>query len=131
MANGGISGIGQRKPRLRRDWKLAREKVDREGHCRACGVAGHLEAAHVLNRRHDIGGVNERNILVVPDRIVPLCRRCHEKDHRGELEWLPLLSRAEQVQAVADVGLEGAMQRLSPGYNPRTVGFIKSKLVDG
>jgi 5-methylcytosine-specific restriction endonuclease McrA len=121
--NGGISGIGQRKPRLRRDWRAAREKVDREGCCRACGVAGHLEAAHVIGRRHDydIGSANERNILVLPERIVPLCRRCHEKDHRGELEWLPILSRAEQVQAVADVGLEGAMQRLSPGYNPRAV----------
>jgi 5-methylcytosine-specific restriction endonuclease McrA len=113
-------GLGKKKPRLRRNWEAAREKVDREAMCRACGRTGTLEAAHVLDRSHDLDG-HERNVLVLPERIVPLCRRCHEKDHRGELEWLPILSRAEQVQAVADVGLEGAMQRLSPGYNPRRV----------
>jgi 5-methylcytosine-specific restriction endonuclease McrA len=118
-----VSSLGKKKPRLRRDWRLAREKVDREGHCRACGVVGPLEAAHVIGRRHDydLGSANERNILVVPDRIVPLCRRCHQLQHRNELEMVPLLSRAEEVQAVADVGLEGAMQRLSPGYNPRRI----------
>jgi 5-methylcytosine-specific restriction endonuclease McrA len=116
-----VPGLGKRKPRLRRDWRAAREKIEREGHCRACGRTGTLEAAHILSRRHDydIASANARNILVLPDRIVPLCRTCHERDHRGELEWLPLLSRAEEVQAVADVGIEGAMQRLSPGYNPR------------
>ena len=120
MANGGISGIGQRKPRLRRDWRAAREKVDREGTCRACGVAGPLEAAHVIGRSHDITD-HEREILVVPERIVPLAAAAIELQHRNELEMVPLLSRAEQVQAVADVGLEGAMQRLSPGYNPRRI----------
>ena len=91
--------------------------------CRACGRNGHLEAAHVIGREHDDRNIvgKTRLILVLPDRIIPLCRTCHESQHRNELEMVPLLSRAEQVQAVADVGIEGAMQRLSPGYNPRAV----------
>jgi hypothetical protein len=123
MSGMSVPGLGKKQPRLRRDWSLAREKVEREGTCRACGAVGHLEAAHVIGRQHDfdLGSANSRNVLVVPDRIIPLCRACHEKQHRNELEVVPLLSRAEQVQAVADVGLEGAMQRLSPGYNPRRI----------
>lgn len=117
-----VPGLGKKKPRLRRDWRLAREKCDFEGQCRACGRTGHIEAAHVIGRERDYDlSRNERNIVVVPDRILPLCRDCHEKQHRNELEMVPLLSRAEQVQAVADVGIEGAMQRLSPGYNPRAM----------
>lgn len=127
---GGISGIGSRKPRITRSWVAAREKVDLEGMCRNCSTPYRLEAAHVIGRTHDgdppVRDEDWSPFDVHPDRIIPLCgpatdsTTCHGKQHAGCLEMLPLLTREEQVQAVADVGsISRAMQLLSPSANPR------------
>lgn len=102
----------------KRLWHLAREKVEFEGCCRLCGQTGDLQAAHVLGREHDRkdGG---RVLIVNPDRIVPLggdfgCD-CHGKYDRHEVDLLPALTLAEELQAVRDAGgLELARRRLAP-----------------
>lgn len=146
MTPGGISGIGARRPRIRRDWRLARAKVDAAGCCRNCGRTSDLEAAHVIGREHDadppVGGRGAlyddgskfwawREYLVVPERIIPLCADCHRGpngQHAKRLDVLPLLTVAEQVQAVADAGgIVSAKLLLSPG--PRIPGEGKPPAV--
>lgn len=117
----------------RRDWSDARAKVAREGCCRACGSTWQLEAAHVVGREHDGKGTfsdydesrgQPRPRLgkrwVLPLRIIPLCAGCHRKEHRHELDTLPLLTLDEQLQAVADCGgIEQARVRLAPSQYAR------------
>jgi hypothetical protein len=125
-----VSSLGKKKPRLRRDWTLARSKCDAEGGCRNCGFP-RVEAAHIIGREHDSkpplrGGVFAHPGYVVnPDRIIPLCRECHQGpqgQHAGRLDLLPLLTLDEQLQAVADAGsITQALAKLSPEHNPRRV----------
>ena len=124
---GGISGIGQRRPRITRSWTAAREKVELEGVCRNCGTPNALESAHVIGREHDadfpVRNEDWSPYDVAPDRIIPLCYDCHQGpngQHSGRLEVLRLLTLPEQIQAVADAGgISRAMQLLSPSANPR------------
>jgi hypothetical protein len=106
---------------MKRDWAEARAKVDLEGRCRNCGKRTGLEAAHVLAREYDrYHPVRDEGDWtpgqVHPDRIIPLCRHCHhDLQHGGKLDTLRLLTEAEQVQAVADVGsIERARSLLIP-----------------
>jgi 5-methylcytosine-specific restriction endonuclease McrA len=88
-----------------RDMAAARKKVAVEGACRACGTTHDLDPAHVIPRsRVTVGGEDLRN-------IVPLCRRCHDAQHAGRLELLPLLRRDEQAYVVELVGLGEAYRR--------------------
>lgn len=126
---GGISGIGQRRPKITRDWTLAREKVDLEGRCRNCGSTDRLEAAHIVGRNHDFSfPVRNEDWSpgdVAPDRIVPLCNLCHQGPtgvHARRLDLLPLLTEPEQVQAVADCGsISQAYTLLMPSESMRRV----------
>lgn len=115
----------------RRDWTLARAKVDGEGVCRVCRTSHRVEAAHITGRTHDredgleylaltAGG----KLLINPDRIVPLCgpatdlNTCHGKYDAHRLDLLPHLHLEEVLQAVADSasgrsnGFETARQRM-------------------
>lgn len=88
----------------RRDWTLCREKVEREGSCRNCGDTQGLQAAHTI-RRSQGGGQSE-------DSVIPLCVHCHAMEHAGALDLLPLLTRAEELEAVRVVGLSRAYRML-------------------
>jgi 5-methylcytosine-specific restriction endonuclease McrA len=91
---------------VKRDWKAARAKVDRENACRVCGIGGRLESAHVVPR--SLGGGQSE------DSIVPLCPD-HHRDYDGRrLDLLPHLTHDEQAEAVRVLGLERARRRLSP-----------------
>lgn len=93
----------------KRDWSLARAKVELEGRCRVCHRP-FPDAAHVIPRsqvhpRHD----DDNN-------IVPLCREHHDKYDRGELDLLPYLTKPEQANAVLLVGIDRALWRLTGGH---------------
>lgn len=127
---GGISGVGMRKPRINRDWTEARAKVEREGCCRSCGHDQVLEAAHVLGREYDdkkpLRPTSRwRPFHVAPDRIIPLCNACHQGpngQHAKRLDTLPLLTEIEQAQAVVDAGgIYPALTLLMPSENPKRV----------
>lgn len=88
--------------------KLIHQKLADEGRCRCCGVP---ESVHGLDPAHTIpkslGGKNTY------DSVIPLCRACHDAQHRREIELLPLLNREEQVEAVRAVGLARAWRYLT------------------
>ena len=93
---------------VRRGWKLARAKVDREGKCRVCGSTRILQAAHVMGRRFD------DEVEVNPDETVPLCIDCHARyDSARDLDLLPYLTRSEQAAAVLLAGIESARRRIT------------------
>lgn len=75
--------------------------------CRNCGSRQNIDAAHVIAR--SLGGKN------LPASVIGLCRRCHEAQHRGALELLPLMTVEEQVEAVRVVGLARAYRYLTRG----------------
>ena len=90
---------------MKRDWKAARRKVEREGRCRNCGSPYDLESAHLIPR--SLGGkMNE-------DSVIPLCAFCHRQQHAGHLELLPLMTREEQVEATRAVGIARAYRYLT------------------
>lgn len=113
---------------MKRDWSSARQKVVDEGtRCRVCKRTLRVEAAHIIGREHDrdsrnglVWGHDADACFVRPDRIVPLCgpatdlNTCHGKYDAHRLDLLPHLTREEEAQAVADVGLEAARMRLCP-----------------
>lgn len=130
VAGAELRGLGfgpaksRRKPKKRserpRDWTLAIAKKEEEGDvCRVCGAPG-TECAHILGRKFDQPvSPGARTLLVLPDRIVPLCgefaNRCHQRYDAKELDLLPYLTAAEQAQAVLDAGSMGlALTRISP-----------------
>jgi hypothetical protein len=94
----------------RRDWKLARAKVDREGECRVCHTPEDLQAAHTVGREHDPDNGRVRDI-----DIVPLCIRCHAEYDGRRLNLIPYLSMHEQAAAVEHLGIDRAIRRLSSG----------------
>jgi hypothetical protein len=89
---------------------------------------GPLEAAHIIGRDRD--GVpplvlGQRDFwkpnLVVPNRIVPLCRKHHRAYDAHELDLLGYLTAEEEAQAVLDAGsIESARRRLCPSEYRRT-----------
>lgn len=93
-------GIKRGQPR--RIWEDARAKLNAEGACRLCGSERALQAAHVIGRIHD--EPRGKLLYVKPERIIPLCPRDHAAYDRHEADILPVLTTAEQVQAVADTG---------------------------
>ncbi len=105
-----------------RDWSLAVAKKEEEGRCRVCNAPAmwDLECAHILGRKYDQPiSPNSKTLLVIPDRIVPLCgvrgHSCHQRYDAHELDLLPYLTTAEQAQAVLDAGSIGrALKRISP-----------------
>lgn len=92
----------------RRDWKLARAKVDAEGECRVCNRGDGLEAAHVIGRVHDPADGKVR-----PVDVIPLCGACHRNYDGRNLDLLPYLTHDEQAAAVGHLGIIGALRRIS------------------
>lgn len=89
---------------MKRDWGLAREKVEEEGCCRYCGKVN-PDAAHIVPR--SLGGTQSKA------SIVPLCRGCHIQYDQGKLDLLGCLQLDEQLEAVQTLGsLERAYFRL-------------------
>lgn len=88
--------------------KPIRQKVADEGRCRSCGTP---DSIHPLDPAHTIpkslGG------KATYDSVIPLCRACHDAQHRGEVDLLSLMTREEQVGAVRAVGLARAYRYLA------------------
>lgn len=112
-----------------RDWSRTRAKVDAEAACRAGGLVliegippceGDLEAAHIGFRRLD-GAKAGFMVVVRPDRIVPLCHAHHLLYDAHELDLSPVLYRTELALAVLDLGLVGAVIRVTGGADLETV----------
>jgi hypothetical protein len=84
---------------MKRDWSGPRAKCDASV-CRSCGTTGRLDAAHIISR--SIKGHANNGA----DNCVPLCRSCHEAQHRGELKLIAsgLLTTEEQAAAVLSAG---------------------------
>ncbi len=108
--------------RLRRDWRDAIRKIEREARCRVCGETRDLEAAHIIGRVADplvVGPRGGESRYVHPDAIVPLCggftdNFCHGAYDRREIDLLPYLHIHEQVRAVEDAGgILSALKRIS------------------
>lgn len=99
-------GLGGMSPT--RDWTRARQKVDAEGACRACGTTHGLQAAHIVPRSRVSAGAGRGED---PRNIVPLCVDCHADEHNGRLELLPLLTLPEQGYIAELVGIEEARRR--------------------
>lgn len=107
----------QKRSEPKRDWTLARAKVELEGACRYCHVEyKHLEAAHLIGRKHDEPHPDgTKRIWVNPDRIIPLCAEHHRLFDAHQLDLIGYLSLEEQLRAVSDCGsLEIARRRLAP-----------------
>lgn len=100
-----------------RDWSDV--DIDRDDPCRWCGETGRTERAHIAGRRFDRkleNGVRKVN----PDSVLALCREHHRAYDHHELDLLPVLTLAEQVQAVIDLGgIEAARIRLAPSEYPK------------
>lgn len=111
-----------------RDWSLARDKLTYEGsRCRVCKSQNMVQCAHVIGREQDKhptvrsqqGPGEWKPYEVAPDRIVPLCKRCHDDYDAHRLDLLPYLSLWEVLQAVTDSstdrsnGLENARIRIT------------------
>lgn len=114
---------------MKRSWTDARAKLLAEGgRCRVCRSNRNVQASHVIGRTHDrepplrwdgdpFGWAEP--YPVHPDRIVPLCERCHKDydEHRRDL--LPYLLVDEELQAVSDAGsLHAAWMRVSGQREP-------------
>lgn len=95
---------------MARNWKAAREKVVREGECRLCAERLGLEAAHVVPRSLG-GGMSELD-------VIPLCPSCHRSVDAGEVDFLHILTYAEQAEAVRILGIERAHRRFCPTAYP-------------
>ena len=115
------------KPRIRRDWHLALDKVHGEGRCRACGRQDvKLEAAHLAGREYD----RRSGYVVLPERVIPLCgpvgdaRSCHAiydgpASQRKMLGLIEKLEPEEVEQMVSDLGSLGlAWRRLTGEVMP-------------
>lgn len=104
---------------MRRDWTLARKKVDSEGKCRYCrSMVRNLEAAHLIGREADEKPETGKTIKVNPDSIVPLCgpfgdsNSCHTLYDHHSLDILPYLTLQEEMQAVKDASrLSGSKRK--------------------
>ena len=109
---------------VRRDWKDARAKIEREGRCRVCGHSRDVETAHVISRERDpvlVGPNGGEYRYVHPDSVVPLCGGFSEENHHGlydahALDLLPYLTQDEQERAVEDAGgIIAALNRVTGG----------------
>lgn len=99
---------------VKRSWVLARAKVDEEGVCRVCGVANHLEAAHVIGQAKADRMDDTGKVVVNPDDILPLCSTCHRAFDSRKLDLLPFIYVHEQSRAVQVAGgIMAALRRIS------------------
>lgn len=99
-----------------RYWDAAREKVEREGRCRACGTQFMLQFAHTVGRAHDqVVDLEDGSRILYVDPLdgIPLCIDCHAKYDQRKLSILEHLNEAEQARAVEHLGILRALHRLT------------------
>ena len=113
----------------------AREKIEREGVCRVCGLGGpeRLDAAHVWDR--SLGGPQFEDA----DAVVPLCssikgagrNACHDLYDAHRLDLLPYLTTDEQVALVRYAGsIERARGRAMGAALERRLGARRRTAVE-
>ena len=76
--------------------------------CLVCNASARIDPAHLVPR--SLGGCDDALC------VVALCRSCHRRYDRGELDLVAYLEpahRAEAAHAVAHMGLAGALRRIS------------------
>ena len=76
--------------------------------CLVCRAATRIDPAHLVPR--GVGGCDDALC------VVALCRCCHRRYDRGELDLVAYLEphhRAEAAHAVEHIGLAGALRRIS------------------
>ena len=76
--------------------------------CLVCRAATRIDPAHLVPRA--VGGCDDALC------VVALCRPCHRRYDRGELDLVAYLEpqhRAEAAHAVEHIGLAGALRRIS------------------
>jgi hypothetical protein len=76
--------------------------------CLACNAATRIDPAHLVPR--SLGGCDDALC------VVALCRGCHRRYDRGDLDLVAYLEpghRAEAAHAVTHLGLAGALRRIS------------------
>ena len=93
--------------KVKRDWTAPLAKVDAERVCRVC-KSKPVDPAHVIPRSRVAPGIGEN-----PLNIVPLCRSHHAAFDAHRFDLVPYLTREEQANAVALVGISEAMRRLT------------------
>lgn len=118
---------------VKRDWTLARAKVEAEGRCRLNAhltpyyaerqtkdgkCDGPIEAAHVVEKRYDDGPT------VQPCDIIPLCSFHHARYDARRLSILELLTNEEQAAAVAKLGIIRALKRTTSGTTEAVERFV-------
>lgn len=109
-------------------WEAARTKVDQEGRCRVCKRTAArvwaLEAAHTIGQKYQDTEIRHFDLSrdewwVNPDSVIPLCKDtdggCHGKYDAHKLDILPYITNDEQADAVAAVGIDRALRRLTSG----------------
>jgi hypothetical protein len=112
-----------RRSQPSRYWDDALLKTRQEGRCRACGVGGRIDCAHIIGRRydrscHDYGraDIGDVDVLYVhPDSVVPLCRSCHDDYDGRRLDLSTRLTVLEESWCVRRIGLERTLRRLRGG----------------
>lgn len=75
--------------------------------CVVCDAASRIDPAHLVPR--GVGGCDDALC------VVALCRLCHRRYDRGELDLVAYLEpghRAEAAHAVEHLGLAGALRRI-------------------
>lgn len=87
-----------------------RSKVRQAFGCRVCGWNGgteppSLDPMHITDRA--LGGCDHE------DCVVEACRPCHRLYDQGQLDVLPVLTKAEQAHAVAHSGMVSALQQVT------------------
>jgi hypothetical protein len=99
--------------RRHRNWAEARSKVINAGRCRVCRTGQPpIDAAHIIPRSLSPNGGEHA------DAICELCRSCHSRYDRHELDLLPYLSLAEQLSAVTVAGgIEAARRQITGRRN--------------
>jgi hypothetical protein len=108
----------------RRDWSDAEKK---RGPCRVCGFQA-SELAHTIGRAKQDKRIKRKQgdvwvesdvLWINPSSVVPLCTVHHREYDARQLDLLPYLSIAEEVNAVETVGIESAYRRLVPSLFSR------------
>lgn len=114
---------------MRRYWDDAREKVEREGRCRACGSPVRVQFAHTVGRVHDerIDYAGETVIYVDPDDGIPLCETHHLEYDARRLSILEHLTQREQAAAVCHLGIVRAYARLTSARDAHIVHVVPDR----
>ena len=93
--------------KAKRDWTAPLAKIASERVCRVCKSTP-VDPAHIIPRSRVAPGAGED-----PLNVVPLCRRHHAAFDAHRFDLVPYLTREEQANAVALVGISEAMRRLT------------------